>query len=311
MITITHILCPVDFSSYSRHALAHAVALARWYGARVTVLHVFQVPTAVDPAVGPILPVVSRDDLMDDLAKFAGPWTTSKIRLDLAVEDGLPGRDIVAHARRTGADLIVIGTHGASGFEHFLVGSVTEKVLRKAPCPVLTVPPSVVEAHEPVQFKRILCPVDFEPSSMDGLAFALSLAEESDASLTVLHVLEPVTQEALAVAFDEAESRRLLELQARQRMAAAIPAEAREWCRATELVAWGKPYREILRLAGETNADLIVMGVAGRGPVNLMVFGSTTNQVVRQAVCPVLTLRRKAAGAAEGAPPDRESVPAS
>jgi nucleotide-binding universal stress UspA family protein len=311
MITINRVLCPVDFSPFSRHALAHAVALARWYGANVTVLHVFQIPTAVDPAVGPILPVVSREELMADLEGFVAPWANSKVRLDLAVEEGLPGRDIVMHARRIHADLIVLGTHGVGGFEHFLVGSVTEKVLRKAPCPVLTVPPSVALPHEPVGFKRILCPVDFEHSSMQALAFALSLAEEADAQLTVLHVLEPVTQEALAVAFDEAESRRLLEQQSRQRMAAAIPAEAREWCQISETVAWGKPYREILRVARETGTDLIVMGVAGRGPVNLMVFGSTTNHVVRQASCPVLTQRLPSDAATGTTAQKQEVVPAS
>ena len=99
---------------------------------------------------------------------------------------------IVANARKWRADLIVMGTHGRSGFERWVLGSVTEKVLRKAPCPVLTVPPPAGELHPDgsVLFRRIVCPVDFSGASLAALAYAVKLAEESRAEITVLHVLE-------------------------------------------------------------------------------------------------------------------------
>ena len=89
------------------------------------------------------------------------------------------------------ADLLVIGTHGRSGFERLVLGSVTEKVLRKASCPVLTVPKRLPDAVPvgPVLFKRILCPVDFSESSLHALSYAVSMAQEADGQLTVLHVV--------------------------------------------------------------------------------------------------------------------------
>jgi nucleotide-binding universal stress UspA family protein len=186
-----------------------------------------------------------------------------------------------------------MGTHGRHGFERLLLGSVTEKVLRRAPCPVLTVPPAISGAHPSgPPYKRILCPVDFSTSSDDALRHALSLAEEAKARLTVLHVLEWFPEQGLREhrPFNP-ELQHFLEDDARARLAKAIPAEARAWCEPVERVRCGKPYREILRAAEEEGSDLVVLGVLGRGAANLMLFGSTTNRVVRQATCPVLTVR--------------------
>jgi nucleotide-binding universal stress UspA family protein len=100
--------------------------------------------------------------------------------------DAAKGQAVGSHIR-----LIVMGTHGTSGFQHLVLGSVTERVLRKAACPVLTVPPRA-HATSRIPFSRLLCAIDFSESSLVALQFALSLAEESDARLTMLHVLESV-----------------------------------------------------------------------------------------------------------------------
>ena len=116
------------------------------------------------------------------------------------VNVGQPAREILDCAATLPADLIVMGTHGHSGFEHLLLGSVTEKVLRKATCPVLTVPPRAGDTSLP--FKHVLCAVDFSASSLKGLDFALSMAEEADAVITIVHVLEWPWEEPPAPAFD-------------------------------------------------------------------------------------------------------------
>jgi nucleotide-binding universal stress UspA family protein len=175
-----------------------------------------------------------------------------------------------------------------------MLGSTTERVLRTAPCPVLTVPRRAPDlaADAGVRFPHILCPVDFSPSSMKALDYAASLAQEADAHLHVLHVAElvpsfepvvmggpgapPVNQNALAGA--------------RQRLHDAISDEVRTFCSVHEVVAAGKPYKEILRHAEENRVELIVMGAHG-GALGLAAFGSTTNQIVRHAACPVLTLK--------------------
>jgi nucleotide-binding universal stress UspA family protein len=215
------------------------------------------------------------------------------------VNVGEPAREILECATSLGADLIVMGTHGLSGFEHLLLGSVTEKVLRKATSPVLTVPPRA-RATSSLPFKRVLCAVDFSDSSLHALTFALSMAEEADAAITVAHVLEWPWEEPPAPAFEAlpveqafslALYRREREDDAVARLAALIPEAAANWCTPSTKIRHGKPYEQILALAGEENADLIVIGVRGRNAIDRAIFGSTANHVVRIATCPVLTLR--------------------
>jgi nucleotide-binding universal stress UspA family protein len=157
---------------------------------------------------------------------------------------------------------------------------------------VLTVPPHA-RTTSTLPFNRILCPVDFSDSSLAALDFAFSLAQEGDADLTLLHVFErlaedePLTNRLINVPEYRVEFETNLTL----RLHALVPDSVREWCRPVTRVAHGKAYREILGIAAEDAADLIVMGVHGRNALDLMLFGSTTNQVVRRATCPVLTLR--------------------
>jgi nucleotide-binding universal stress UspA family protein len=148
-----------------------------------------------------------------------------------------------------------------------------------------------VEAAADVTFKHILCPVDFSLNSLDGVASALGLALEADARLTLLHVVEmpPIT--------GTAEDLRIGELAAAagktaaERLEALIPDDARTYCNVETSVVEGRAHREILRQADERASDLIVMGVRGRGAVDLLVFGSTTHSVIRAARCPVLIVR--------------------
>jgi len=141
---------------------------------------------------------------------------------------------------------------------------------------------------------RILCPVDFSDSSLKALEYAMSLAQEADADLLLMHVIEGVPdvrtwQQPLNPSI--LEYLRLSEQNALQRLRMLIPADAHAWCRPHETLVTGKPYEEILRVAGEQDTHLIVMGVHGRNPIDLLLFGSTTNHVVRGAACPVLTLK--------------------
>jgi nucleotide-binding universal stress UspA family protein len=173
-----------------------------------------------------------------------------------------------------------------------MLGSVAEKVLRKATCPVLTVPPASVTAAK-VPYTRLLCPVDFSDSSLAALRFAFSIAEEADASLTILHVFDwPPDDELLVERLDSPEVRRLITEEGHGRLEALVTDEVRTWCKPSTKIAYGRPYREIVELAQNEGADLIVIGVRGRKPLDLTVFGSTTNQVVRRASCPVLTLKQ-------------------
>jgi universal stress protein A len=159
---------------------------------------------------------------------------------------------------------------------------------------VLTVRPSEAQVAPAPLFKRILCPVDFSSCSERALEYAVSLAQEADARITLLHVLDwPLEAPRASAGFDIGDYREVLAAEARERLRVLVPDEARQWCEPAEEVAAGKPYREILRAAREGASELIVMGVHGRGPLDLALFGSTTHHVVREASCPVLVVRAR------------------
>ena len=300
MVEIREILCPTDFSESSRHALDHAIAIGKWYRSRITALHVIHVPLVPEPpqsilavgAAGGTAVITSTVQVCEaDVRTWVEPAARAGLRTDVFVNQGNAAHRIVEHAQSWRTDLIVLGTQGRSGVDRAMLGSVTEKVLRKAACPVMTVPP-VAATTAKLPYKRLLCPVDFSESSLNALRYALSLAEEADARLTILHVFDwPPDVDLLVERFDTAEFRRVVEENARLHLDRLITDDVRQWCTPSTMVAYGKPYREIIDLAAKEQTDLIVMGVRGRNPLDLTLFGSTTNQVVRRAPCPVLTLR--------------------
>ena len=298
MREVKRILCPVDLSDVSRDAIAHAVLLARWYNAKITALHVrnpLVVPETDFRVLGVGPPLVLTDDEVNQArAQVLACFGAAGADVDVVIVSGRPARQILERAKSLPADVIVISTHGASGFEHLILGSVTEKVLRQATCPVLTVPP-LARTTARLPFRRILCPLDFSESSLAALDFARSLAQQSDAALTLLHVIEGLDEEESLAGrpFAAPDYKRDRELDAAARLQALTPESTPGARRPTTRLTHGKAYREILGVAAEYRSDLIVMGVQGRNPLDLMLFGSTANQVVRRATCPVLTLRQE------------------
>jgi nucleotide-binding universal stress UspA family protein len=282
-IDIRRILCPTDFSASSARALEHAVTMAVWYEAALTVLHVL--PDTVVAAselaymANPVLlDLPLREATEADLSSLVAPARRVGLPAEGELREGKPAAEIVRAAQELHADLVVMATHGRSGFQRWVLGSVAETVLRRAACPVLTVPALAPERPSPMFFKRILCATDFSPASEAAVSFAASLAEEADACLLLVHVLEDGHSD--------------FECAARAQLRRVLPAEARECCVPEEIVTCGKVAAEILRLAAEREAGLIVMGVHGRSLLDLMAFGSVTHQVVREAFCPVLTVGR-------------------
>ena len=308
MIEIRRILCPIDFSDFSRRALDHAVAIAKWYESTVTLLHVSAlVPVAVYPPGSVMLPAAvltpaDRDGLRDAMQRFAQEEAGTTVPIEFEIAEGSTAVEILTKAEALPADLVVMGTHGRSGFERLVLGSVTENVLRKAGCPVLTVPRRVPDAvpTQPVLFKRILCAVDFSDCSMHALKYAMSLAQGADSQLTVMHVIDmppdiarEVHETSLAAQRYVQEYMSRIEVEARARLNDAIPDAMRAYCTVDTVLATGKPDREILRVVAEQKTDLVVIGIHGRGPVDRFLFGSTAQHLVRQAPCPVLTLRTR------------------
>jgi nucleotide-binding universal stress UspA family protein len=297
MTEFKRILCPVDFSDASRHALDHAVAIAGWYESHITALHVVPPAFKFEP---PLLfaeqgelkaPGVDRDQMLAQLDGWLAAASAARVPWESRVCEGQAAESVLAVAQSMPADLIVMGTHGRSGFERFVLGSVTEKVLRNASCPVLTTPPRAMTVAK-LPFTRILCPVDFSEPSLAALRTAFSMAEEADAHLVVLNVVDwPEDETVLFTDTADADLVVQVEQQVQQRLESFITDESRVWSRPEVAVTTGKAYREILASAEDMSADLIVIGVHGRSTLGLTLFGSTVNQVVRRSSCPVLTIR--------------------
>jgi nucleotide-binding universal stress UspA family protein len=303
-MTLGHILSPFDFSDVSEHALEQAGVLARATGARLTVLHVFLsvMPTAgmsaLDPATAKIVEPEDLEELRARVTAACRSAVDAAVKLSIIIVGGAPAPAILEHAASKDVDLIVIGTHGTSGFQHLILGSVTEKVLRKAACPVLTVPPRAAGAPA-ASFGRVIVAVDFSDWSRLAVKAAAAMTDGSGAAVTLVHVLEwpwhepPVPgMDGLPVAQAEAllDTRRYLETSAADglRNLAASLLAGRDV--AIE-VRFGKAYTELVASAREREADLIVMGVGSRSSIDIGFFGSTANHVVRTATCPVLTVR--------------------
>ena len=311
MVRIKHILCPIDFSEFSRHAFDRAVAIATGAGASVTAVHVapiqtvpfypYREPRGVEALM---LSEGDRDKLLAELKRFLAIDESIGVPLACEVLDA-PNvhHEILALADRLHADLIVMGTHGRSGFQRLLLGSVTEKVLRTARAPVLTVgaaADAVPAAGS--SFTRILCAVDFSDCSITALRYAASLAETAGADLTALYVIEwtPIGYDPLiGPPTDLAGYRMAAEMVGRERLHQAVSALVQR--PVDEIVGSGKPHHEILRVAAERHCDLIVLGIHGRNPIDRLLFGSTAEPVVRRARCPVLTVRTEADAASVAA----------
>lgn len=299
MGAFARVLCPIDFSDASAHAVRYARLIANWSGAQLVLQHVYAAPAL--PDVAPAVPTRELDQLSDEAKAFARRAGCTDPLPIVAVDTGLAADAIIARTSRDGTDLLVMGTHGSGGFRHLVLGSVTEKVLRQVRCPVLTVPPQADEPHAVLPFRRILCAIDFSDWSFAALDQAATLAAPNGAIVIALHVIEWPWPEPPAPTFDELpapqaealqEYRRYVIAQATARLRASIATIVGDRCPVAIEIGHGKPHIELIRLARERQADLIALGVHGRSKLDLAVYGSTTSQVVRHAGCPVLTVRR-------------------
>jgi nucleotide-binding universal stress UspA family protein len=293
MLKIERILCPVDFSECSARAYDYAYSLALRYKAKLCVEHVIELVTSSYPYYN--FPDIAGNNIYWDLSQateerlreMVKQQSMNGLQAEMVVHKGFVPDSILAFAQDQRADLIVMGTHGRRGLDRLVMGSVAKSILRKATCPVLAVRkpahdfinPS--QGQDPVQLRKILVCTDFSKCAGAAVKYALSLAQEYDAELTLLHVLE---------VFPEYKSRMVME-EARRKLEALVPEDVRNWCTVkTSVRVDGKPYQEIIQVAVEEQSDVAILGVRGRSAVDLAVFGSTTDRVLQLGPCPVLAV---------------------
>ena len=283
-VAIERILCPVDFSEVSVKAYRYAQSIACRYHAKLILQHVVeswrhqscycQVETLISN---------TRDQLRHFADKYGG------VQPECVVEESVAADEpILSLARARAISLIVMGTHGCRGFDHLVLGSATERVLRHAPCPVLAIHGQRPDESgnspgaDSVQFRQILCCVDFSAYSQRTLDHALSVARAYGAEVTVLHVLDNISAES-----PDAEKETNATLGKLQKLVAPSAVASTKIHMDVRL---GEAYREILKFAAERRSDLIVTGVRGRNSLDLAVFGSTTYRVIQHYPGSVLTV---------------------
>jgi nucleotide-binding universal stress UspA family protein len=282
-LTFENILFPTDFTGASDAALPFALAIARWYGAKLIVAHAVPPPV---PLTIPLEPIPLEMDAQWQEAQGLVDRRVHSDRLQgtrnaVVLEQGRIWSVLSDVIRRHSVDLIVLGTHGRHGLKKLVLGSSAEEIFRHAPCPVLTVGPEVSAVPGDLRLKHILFATDFSTGSLHALPYALSLAEENEAELTLLHSIPLVPLHHQETVRDGA-IRRLQSL---------VPSDAADWCEPQPMVRFELPVEAILRQAEDDHTDLIVMGVRQHAQLAADLPWGTAYEVVCRAACPVLTIR--------------------
>jgi len=265
MSTLATIVCPVDFSDHSRAALARAYAWARHFRTRLVVVTVVE-PLLANAADATYDMNFVRDEILPELRVFVEQVSTpaeSKTPAEVIVLVGDPFAEIIAVARREKADLVIMATHGLTGYRKMLLGSTTEKVLRQTTIPVLVVPAAdqtVTAMEDPMTVVRhVLAPVDFKGGTVTDVRVAAAIARTLDVPLLLLHVVRPVKGPERLKTQRDTHNRIQFE-RARQQIQRLI-SEAGESIAIETVVAVGSPAEEIAQIAVARDVGLIVMGL--------------------------------------------------
>ncbi len=291
-MAIKTILVPTDFSESAARAVDAACGLAKSLGASIHLLHVLHLPVQ---AVTPEIPVVPVGYWRDIVAHAEGTVSELKkkleaqgIRVTSEVFEDVPGFAVAAAAKRTSADLIVMGSRGLTGVKHAIFGSVAERTVRTAPCPVLTVKAECGA----LQLRNILVAMDFSSSAKKALELAQDLATRAGpAHMILLHAyFIPVELEQFLVERGEPALEKLSK-SVTQELEAALARLKQAGISAEYVASRGAPEQLIVELAKQRKVDLIAMGTHGRRGLSHLLLGSVAERVVRTAECPVLTTR--------------------
>jgi nucleotide-binding universal stress UspA family protein len=296
MARTSTIVCALDYSEGSEAALVRAADLSERLHAQLHLLHaqpIFQAEYGSAPQ-----PEEPEEVALDRLRAFAVPALGGADAFDelgptIAIRQGEHAADIiVAYASEAAADLLVIGTHGRRGVRHLIVGSVAEETVRRAPCPVLTVP-NAAWRTAPSPSAPVLVPVDFSDSSRTALTYAKVFAVRFDAPVELVHVLGDAgpypdfySEGGLMPVEEMVVLAKQAETYLRDFDDEVGGAPARQFH-----VRTGAPHREIAALAEEDDCGLIVMATHGLTGLKHALLGSVTERTLRRVACPLLSIR--------------------
>lgn len=282
-----NILFATDFSPAAAHAIPFVKKIARHFQSNLVAFHVK--PPVVNPMTQPATwPVdIEASKAMDKERREELLDTFAGIRTEIEIKEGDIQSNLDKALQAHNTDLVVIGTRGRTGIAKLVLGSVAEEIFRTVPCPVLTVGPHANPAK--ANIREILFATDFSSEAPAAAAYALSLAQEFQARLTMLHVVhEPEPGDFVSWSDVQESSKNLLRN--------LVPAEAEAWCKPEYFVERGEAAERILDLANLRDVDLIVLGAqpeTGVPGAATHLPMATAHKAVVRANCPVLTVRSK------------------
>lgn len=317
------IMCALDFSDFSHFILSYGSTLAQEFGAKLYVCNIVsdmvmlsshgQAYIASDAIAGERLE--NAENLLKNLAEEHG------IEAEIIVSPGHPADEITQIAREKHIDLVIAATHGGSGIKRFLIGSVTDRLVKTIGCPLLVLRAQKdqisFQDNFSVSLKRILVGCDFSPGSELAFTHALSLAQEFQGELHLAHVIKPEKHIEMTTANymkiqggdymgwnrsdfldlqknaaeEEWERRKSLSTRFEKQLSQMVPEESRNWCDPKVTLLEGEPYMELIKYAEQKKIDMIVLGIHGRSFLEKFLVGSTTDRVISRGSCPVLVVR--------------------
>jgi len=296
-VPFKRILCATDLSDISHQAIAHGITLAHEFEARLLVCHCIHLPAPSIYGEAYLAPEEQMNRSMDFARKrIAELMENHPVDWEPRVIIGQAAEEITRVAREEAVDIALAATRGHRVLKRMLLGSVTERLMRTLPCPLLVIPAAEGSTdgrpEAAMAFQRILVGCDFSPDADLAFQHGLNMAQEFQAELHLMHVIEtPLYTETLKPVFahrpaSTAGIRDFLQ----SKIDALVPEEARHWCQPVTVLEEGQPYAQLLRYAEDHDIDLIVLGVRGHGLIGTLFVGSTTDRVIRRANCPVLSV---------------------
>lgn len=288
---VRQILLATDFSESALKAQDYAVFLARAYAAKLQIFHVSERPLWFRPSAPASLYLEqAREEAALQLVQLEKHLVESGLagaqcRLVL----GIPSEEVKKAAQEIGADVVVVGTRGRTVLDAILLGSTAERVIKDAPCPVLAIPTSPGTRPTP-SIQHVMAPLDFSSPSLDAVEYAIQVANHFGARMTLVHVLEPIYYGA-ELGLQSVEAKWQKWVHWRTQLDQLVGLISSFGLATGTMIRGGVPADSIIDVAKEQGCDLIVMGTHGRRGWSRLRFGSVAEAVLRQAPCPVLTVK--------------------
>jgi len=309
-IPIRRILCATDFSPFSNNTVSFGITLGQAINAKLFICHVIDLTSMVIYGEA-YMDHLNHEEEVVAYAKSEVARMTSSCALEseALIGSGHAADEIERFVKERKIDLVIAATHGRSGFKRLLLGSVTARLMRNLSCPLLIIQDhGEGNAETPTEkgpFGKIMVGCDFSQDAETAFLYGISLAQEFEAELHLVHVVEPMVYKDLLLSTTAGAEQFYADLHRKleKKLMKLVPEEVLNWCSLQTAMPGGHPDVRLREYADEKDIDLIVVGLRGRGLMESLFLGSTTDRIVHNAPCPVLAVSAAAQGIIPGQEP--------